>query len=203
MIVPCSLEHYSWDIILYTWIESNPKITENKTLKNYLRGLFENYFPRIYDFVEQNKIKNLNLNSNYCMQTLINIFDSIFPMFNFEDIKIGRKNFNVVPKIELIKKCTLSIFIFCCSWTMNLLSNFVIKNKIEKLISDLFKADDLKGPIFDYYIDEETNDFELWTNLLKNEIYSSSFGEKNKMFIMGKYLYILLRLFHILGYVRN
>ena len=186
MIVPCSLEHYSWDIILYTWIESNPKITENKTLKNYLRGLFENYFPRIYDFVEQNKIKNLNLNSNYCMQTLINVFDSIFPMFNFEDIKIGRKNFNVVPKIELIKKCTLSIFIFCCSWTMNLLSNFVIKNKIEKLISDLFKADDLKGPIFDYYIDEETNDFELWTNLLKNEIYSSSFGEKNKMFYYGK-----------------
>ena len=186
MIVPCSYDYYSWDIMLYTWVESNPKIIENKNLKNYLRGLFENYFPKIYDFIGQNKIKNINLNTNYVMQSLINIFDSIFPMFNFEDVKIGRKNFNVMPKIELIKKCTLSIFIFSCTWTMNLLSNFVIKTKIEKLINDLFKADDLKGPIFDYYIDEETNDFELWSNLLKNESYTSSFGEKNKMFYYNK-----------------
>ena len=54
---------------------------------------------------------------------------------------------------------------------MNLLSNFVIKTKIAKLVADIFKADDLKGPIFDYYIDLETNDFELWSNLLKNEEY--------------------------------
>ena len=186
MIIPCSYEYYSWDIMLYTWIESNPKVIENKILKNYLRGLFENYFPKIYEFIEQNKIKNINLNTNYVMQSLINIFDSIFPMFNFEEIKIGRRNFNVIPKIDLIKKCTLSIFIFSCTWTMNLLSNYVIKTKIEKLISDLFKADDLKGPIFDYYIDEDTNDFELWTNLLKNESYVSSFGEKNKMFYYSK-----------------
>ena len=186
MIIPCSYEYYSWDIMLYNWVESNPKVTENKTLKNYLRGLFENYFPKIYEFIEQNKIKNINLNTNYAIQSLINIFDSIFPMFNFEDIKIGKKNFNVIPKIELIKKCTLSIFIFSCTWTMNLLSNFVIKTKIEKLINDLFKADDLKGPIFDYYIDEDTNDFELWSDLLKNEIYESSVGEKNKMFYYGK-----------------
>ena len=185
MIVPCSYEFYSWDVILYEWVESNPKITENKILKKYLYGLFENYFPKIYEFIEQNKIKNINLSSNFIMQSLINIFDSIFPMFNFEEVKIGRKNFNVIPKIDLIKKCTLSIFIFTCTWTMNLLSNYVIKTKIEKLISDLFKADDLKGPIFDYYIDEETNDFELWSNLLKNENYISSFGEKGKIFYYG------------------
>ena len=116
------------------------------------------------------------------MKTLINIFDSIIPMFNFEDIKIGRKNFGVVPKIEIIKKCTLSIFIFSCAWTMNLLSNFVIKTKIEKLVADIFKADDLKGPIFDYYIDLETNDFELWSNLLKNEEYQLNLPPKEVPF---------------------
>ena len=185
MIIPCSYDYYSWDIMLYEWVESNPKVIENQILKKYLYGLFENYFPKIYEFIEQNKIKNINLNSNFVMQSLITIFDSIFPMFNFEEVKIGRKNFNVIPKIELIKKCTLSIFIFSCTWTMNLLSNYVIKTKIEKLISDLFKADDLKGPIFDYYIDEDTNDFELWSNLLKDENYISSFGEKGKIFYYG------------------
>ena len=68
------------------------------------------------------------------MKTLISIFDSIIPMFNFEDKRIGKKHFNVVPKIEIIKKCTLSIFIFTCAWTMNFLSNFIIRTKIEKYI---------------------------------------------------------------------
>ena len=171
IIINCNYETYGWDSLLYTWIESNPKITENSILKNYIRGLFENYFPRINEFVINNRMKNITLGPNYIMKTLINIFDSIIPLFNFEDIKIGRKNFGVVPKIEIIKKCTLSIFIFSCAWTMNLLSNFVIKTKIEKLVADIFKADDLKGPIFDYYIDLETNDFELWANLLKKEEY--------------------------------
>ena len=145
IIINCNYETFGWDTLLYTWIESNPKITENSVLKNYIRGLFENYFPRINEFVINNRMKSVTLGPNYIMKTLINIFDSIIPMFNFEDIKIGRKNFGVVPKIEIIKKCTLSIFIFSCAWTMNLLSNFVIKTKIEKLVADIFKADDLKG----------------------------------------------------------
>ena len=182
IIIPCSYEIYGWDTILYTWIESNPKITENNALKNYIRGLFENYYPRINEFVINNRMKNITLGPNYIMKTLINIFDSIIPMFNFEDVKIGRKNFGVVPKIEIIKKCTLSIFIFSCAWTMNLLSNFVIKTKIEKLVADIFKADDLKGPIFDYYIDLETNDFELWANLLKNEEYQLNLPSKEVPF---------------------
>ena len=65
---------------------------------------------------------------------------------------------------------------------MNLLSNFVIKTKIEKLVADIFKADDLKGPIFDYYIDLETNDFELWSNLLKNEEYQLNLPPKEMPF---------------------
>ena len=161
---------FSWDNILYCWIDSNEKITKNIELKNYVRGLFENFFPKIYDFILNNKYKNINFGENYVMKTLINIFDSILSLFNFEDKKIGRKNFHVVPKIEIIKKSTLSIFIFSCGWTMNFLSNFVIKTKIEKLIGDIFKADDLKGPIFDYYIEEKTYDFELWSNMLKDDL---------------------------------
>jgi len=65
---------------------------------------------------------------------------------------------------------------------MNLLSNFVIKTKIEKLVADIFKADYLKGPIFDYYIDLETNDFELWSNLLKNEKYQLNLPPKEMPF---------------------
>ena len=185
IIISCSYDIYSWDTILYSWIESNPKITENITLKNYIRGLFENYFPRINEFVINNRIKTITLGPNYVLKTMINIFDSIIPLFNFEDIKIGRRNFGVVPKIEIIKKCTLSIFIFTCAWTMNLLSNFVIKTKIEKLVADIFKADDLKGPIFDYYIDLETNDFELWSNLLKNEEYQVKLPKKEEQFYYG------------------
>lgn len=160
---------FNHENILYSWIETNPKITANNELKNYIRGLFENFFPKIYDFILNNKYKNLNFSENYSMKVLISIFDSVFPLFNFEDKKIGRKNFNVIPKIELIKKSTLSIFIFSCAWTMMFLSNYVIKTKIEKLVSDIFKADDLKGPIFEYYIDESTNDFEQWSNLLTDE----------------------------------
>ena len=184
IIVHCSYEKNTWESILYNWIEVNPKVIENTTLKNYIRGLFENYFPKIQDFIEHNNIKSISLSNNYMMKTLITIFDSIFPMFNFEDVKIGRRNYNVTPKIEIIKKCSLSMFIFSCAWTMNLLSNFVIKTKIEKLISDIFKADDLKGPIFDYYIDENTNDFELWSNILKDPYYNTNF-EKGKKFNYG------------------
>ena len=188
-IVHCDTSIFSWDNILYCWIDSNKKITENPDLKNYIRGLFENYIPKVVDFVQNNKFKNITFNENYIMKTLISIFDSIIPMFNFEDKRIGRKHFNVVPKIEIIKKCTLSIFIFSCAWTMNFLSNFIIRTKIEKYISDIFKADDLKGPIFDYYIDPETNDFELWSNLLKDDIYQCEFGKKGEIFQYGK-LYI-------------
>ena len=184
IIVNCSYEKNPWESVLYNWIEVNPKVTENLILKNYIRGLFENYFPRIQDFIEHNRIKSITISNNYIMKTLITIFDSIFPMFNFEDVKIGRRNYNVTPKIEIIKKCSLSMFIFSCAWTMNLLSNFVIKTKVEKLISDIFKADDLKGPIFDYYIDENTNDFELWSNILKDPYYNTTF-EKGKKFNYG------------------
>ena len=186
-IVNFDYESFSYENILYSWIESNDKIIANNELKNYIRGLFENFFPKIWDFILNNKYKKIEFNENYSLKVLIAIFDSILPMFNFEDKKIGRKTFNVIPKIEIIKKCTLSIFIFSCAWTMLFLSNFVIKTKIEKLVSDIFKADDLKGPIFEYYIDENTNDFEQWSVLLQNEEYQLVQPKtRNEMFYYDK-----------------
>ena len=44
-IVHCDSSIFGWDNILYCWIDSNKKVTENPDLKNYIRGLFENYIP--------------------------------------------------------------------------------------------------------------------------------------------------------------
>ena len=68
---------------------------------------------------------------------------------------------------------------------MNLLTNFLIKNKIEKVISDLFKTKDIKGPIFDYYLDEN-NSFCLWSNLLNNSKYNHSSYKKNYTYYYGQ-----------------
>ena len=118
----------------------------------------------------------LCINPNYTIKNLINLFNAILPEFDFIEITIGtKKPSDYIPKIELIKKQTLSIFIFSCAWIMNLLTNFLIRNKIEKAVSDLFKSYDLKDPIFDYYIgyNKYTEDYKytLWNELQKNEIF--------------------------------
>jgi len=146
-------------------------------MKNHLRGLFENYFPKLMEFIQSNKLKAINFNENYVMMNLINLFESILPIFDFEDKKIGRKNLNKNNKIDFIKKSCLSIFIFSAAWTVYFFTNFILKTKIEKLISDIFKADDLKGPIFDYFIEDTKNEFELWSFKLEN----SSDYKKNQM----------------------
>jgi len=60
----------------------------------------------------------------------------------------------------------LTIFIFVSAWIVNFFTNYLLRNKIEKFIADTFKADDLKGPIFDYYVDQDTPqgtlEFKLW-----------------------------------------
>ena len=92
---------------------------------------------------------------------------AFLPEFHFTETKIGRINYDYVPKIEIIKRQTLSIFIFCFAWIMNFMKNFLIRNKIEKKIGDIFKSDDLKGPIFDHYLNEDYN-FSLWSDLIKS-----------------------------------
>ena len=174
-------------------------------MKNYIKGLFVNYLPGIIDFIEANKIKNIDfcLNNNFIVKNVINLFDTFLPEFDFTDIKIGRRNDDYVPRIEIVKNQTLSIFIFCTAWTMNLLTNFLIKTKIEKVIGDLFKADDLKGPIFDYYLDENYS-FCLWSQLLKDPQYEPPTYKKNTVYYYDHnfiftienfpYFYILNRL---------
>ena len=56
----------------------------------------------------------------------------------------------------------LTIFIFVSAWIVNFFTNYLLRTKIEKFIADTFKADDLKGPIFDYYVDQDKLEFSLW-----------------------------------------
>ena len=172
---------FSWLNIAYAFVETNEKINLNDELKNYIKGLFENYVTPIIDFIEINKIKCLNfcINENFIITNLIRIFNSFLPIFDFTDNKIGRRNYNYIPKIDIIKKQTLNIFIFSCAWTMNFLTNFLIKTKIEKVISDLFKSDDLKGPILDYNLSEENFEFVLWNNIIQDEKYLPPTFQKN------------------------
>ena len=191
-IICLSQTSFHWLNISYAYVEKNYKTSKNEELKNYIKGLFENYGGNIIDFVEVNKLKCMELciNPNYTIKNLINLFNAILPEFDFVEITIGRtKSADYIPKIELIKKQTLSIFIFSCSWIMNLLTNFLIRNKIEKAVSDLFKSDDLKGPIFDYYIgyNKYTEDYNytLWNELQKNEIYQNPKIEKEPIYYYG------------------
>lgn len=151
--------------ILYDWLNKNAKIIESPELKNYIRGLFENYFPKIYDFILTNKLQAFDFSENFVIKNFISLFDSILPKFNFQEKKIGRKNITI-SKIDSIKKSTISVFIFASAWVISFFTNYILKTKIEKLISDIFKTDDLKGPIFDYFIEETRTDFEQWNLLL-------------------------------------
>lgn len=185
-----TLDHsiFTWENILYNFLDINSKVNENAELKNYIRGLFENYFPALWDFLESNQLYQITINENYAMKNLIMLFESILPSFDFNDNKIGRKNLHSAPKIETIKANTLSIFIFSFAWTVANLSNFVIRIKIEKLISDVFKADDLKGPIFDYYINPNTFTFEHWDSLLTSDsTYTTILPTNNTLFHYDKF----------------
>ena len=182
-IISFDYNSFDWLNICYSYIDSNYKTTKNEELKNYIKGLFENYLPGIIDFIEVNKLKNIAfcINNNFLVKNLINIFDTFLPEFDFTDIKIGRRNDDYIPRIEIVKNQTLSIFIFCSAWIMNLLTNFLIRNKIEKVVGDIFKANDLKGPIFDYYLDEN-NSLCLWSQLLKQPKYNPPTYKKNTIY---------------------
>ena len=183
-IIAFDRESFDWLNMSYAYVEKNNKTKKNEELKNYIKGLFENYGPNIIDFVEINKLKCIAhcINSNFIIKNLINIFDAFLPDYDFTDIKIGRRNLDYIPRIEVIKRQTLCIFIFCSSWIMNLLTNFLIRNKIEKTVGDLFKSDDLKGPIFDYYLEEDNFTFCLWSQLLSENKYNLPTYPKNTVF---------------------
>ena len=185
-IISFDYTSFDWLNICYAYLDTNYKTSKNEELKLYIKGLFENYLPKIIEFIINNKLKNIDfcINKNFIAKNIINLFNSFLPDFDFTDIKIGRRNYDYVPRIEIVKNQTLSIFIFCSSWIMNLLTNFLIKNKIEKAIGDIFKSDDLKGPIFDYYLDEN-NSFALWNTIFNEEKYPNPSFKKNTVYYYG------------------
>jgi dynein heavy chain len=172
----------NWENTLFNWLANSPKANINSELKNYIRGLFENYYPKIYEFIERNKLQCIGFNENIVLKDLILLFDSILPFYDFSEKKIGRKNTNRVTRIDVIKRSTISIFIFSCAWTAFNYTNYILKTKIEKLITDSFKADDLKGPIFEYFINDEY-EFQLWSDLLPQELKIDSSLPYGNMFI--------------------
>ena len=198
-IISFDRESFDWLNISYVYVEKNYKTSKNEELKNYIKGLFENYGPNIIDFIEINKLKCISycINSSFIIKNLINIFDAFLPDFDFTDIKIGRRNLDYIPRIDVIKRQTLCIFIFSSSWVMNLLTNFLIRNKIEKTVGDLFKSDDLKGPIFDYYLEENNYTFCLWSQLLAENKYSLPTYPKNTIFY---YNHFFINTIENLGY---
>ena len=180
-----------WENILFEFIATNKKVNLSPDLKNYIRGLFENYFPKLYEFILSNKATFMSFNENYVIKNFTQLFDAILPIYDFEDKKLGRRNLNTVAKIDVIKKSCLSIFIFSCAWTVSFFTNFILKTKVEKLISDIFKADDLRGPIFDYFIDEEKHTFAPWQDKLDLELYPElvDIQNENKKKNNGIFLY--------------
>lgn len=190
-VVHFDYETIKWENILYDFISTNKKINANADLKNYIRGLFENYFPKLYEFILSNKSIAFTFSENYVLKNFTQLFDSILPEYDFEDRKLGRRNLNTIAKIDIIKKSALSIFIFSCAWTVSFFTNFILKTKVEKLISDIFKADDLRGPIFDYYIDEEKHTFAAWAEKLDLEVYPELLKnqEANRKVNNGRFLY--------------
>ena len=123
-----------WDNIAYAFVETNAKLNKNADLKNYIRGLFENYIPPILDFIHVNKLKCINnyslITDKYIILNFMRFFDAVLPNYDFNDNKIGRRNKDAIPKIEKIKTQTLCFFIFSCAWVINFLTDFLIKTKI-------------------------------------------------------------------------
>ena len=177
---------FSWENIFYDWLNNSNKLTINIDLKNYVRGLFENYFPKLYDFIQTNKLQSYHFQENFVITNLINLFDIVLPKYDFQEKKIGKRIQNNVLKIEHIKKSALSIFIFCSAWILNFFSDFILRNKIEKYIGDLFKADDLKGPIFDYYIDEVNHEYTLWNENINNILPPLETVNHNQLFVANE-----------------
>ncbi len=190
-VVHFDLETLTWENMLFDFIANNQKVNANSDLKNYIRGLYENYFPKIYEFIMSSKSIAFNFKENYVLKNLILLFDSILPDFDFNDKKLGKRNLDRVSRIDIIKKSTLSIFIFSCAWTVMFFTNFIMRSKAEKLISDIFKVDDLRGPIFDYFINEETHKFDPWEEKINNEMIPEIFKKQDEVRKTnnGQYLY--------------
>ena len=82
---------FSWENILYDWLNNNSKLTINNDLKNYVRGLFENYFPKLYDFILTNKLSSYHFQENFVIKNLINLYDIVLPIYDFQEKKLSHR----------------------------------------------------------------------------------------------------------------
>jgi len=104
-------------------------------------------------------------------------------VIDYDDHKIGRTSVIFIPKVNIIKQACLTVFIFSISWVSNFFTNFILKTKIERFISDSFKANDLKGPIFDYYVDPNSFEYKSWSEHSLFQIQNPQEIIYNKVFI--------------------
>ena len=62
--------------------EALKKLEPSNEVKNYVRGLFDNYFPRIYDFIDTNKTFAFNFTEVLVAKNILVLFDVIIFFLN-------------------------------------------------------------------------------------------------------------------------
>ena len=50
-------------------------LIEHPELKNFVKGLFENYFPKFYEYIESNKVKCINFEENLVLINMLTLFE--------------------------------------------------------------------------------------------------------------------------------
>lgn len=50
-------------------------IVEHPELKNFVRGLFENYFPKFYEYIQGNKIRCFEFEENLVITNMLTLFE--------------------------------------------------------------------------------------------------------------------------------
>ena len=68
----------TWQNVLFEWLSENVKFSHSIEIKNYVRGLFENYYPRIYEFIEINKTLAFDYAEVFVFKNVIALYEVIF-----------------------------------------------------------------------------------------------------------------------------
>ena len=173
----------NWENIVHKYINTECDINNSNNslnIKLYIRGIFLKYCTILIDFINNNinSVNNQYISQNYIVNNLINFFDSFLKIKCevTETDNIYKKSIKKkLNNDEFIKKYILYIFIFSFSWIIKNFINVSFIAKIEQIVNDTFKADDLKTPILDYYVNPITKEFDLWTNLIENHDLLSQF----------------------------
>ena len=173
----------NWENIVHKYINTECVISDSNnplSIKLYIRGILLKYCSILIDFINNNinSVDNQYINQNFIVTNLINFFDSFLKIkceATEADNIYKKKRKQKLNDDEIIKKYVLYIFIFSFSWIIKNFINISFIAKIEQIVNDTFKADDLKTPILDYYVNPITKEFDLWNNLIENHDLLSQF----------------------------